>query len=232
MAISIKGREKPTVEVKTYEDHVAIRVEFDSRPDAWAEVVIPEEDLAFLLADVHAKERVERTPPVVPAAGCDHEWDADEKCKKCQRPKPMESWREVWRNGFAPGFSTEVLEHLWQALKIDDIRLAQGSTCTPPPLMCVADWPVEACDFLVFGEWAARGFNLTVGEAEEIFAKRCFDADTLLKEPAACRWLLNFWDDSPRNEALSFLLAEVERELARRLTAKPTETSDALPQVS
>ena len=58
----------------------------------------------------------------------------------------MESWRMVWRNGMEPLLSTEGLEALRQALMTDDPRLLQGATTTPPPLMCVQEWPVEgAC---------------------------------------------------------------------------------------
>ena len=56
----------------------------------------------------------------------------------------MENWRSVWRDGFIPVLTTVGLEALRGALKNDDPRLTQGSTTTPPPLMSVQDWPVEA----------------------------------------------------------------------------------------
>jgi len=65
----------------------------------------------------------------------------------------MESWRLVWRDGFVPVLSTAGLEALRDALRGDDPRLTQGSTTTPPPLMCVQDWPVEAACALGFCGW-------------------------------------------------------------------------------
>lgn len=131
----------------------------------------------------------------------------------------MESWRKVWRDGFAPVFSTRALEALKIALETDDPRLGQGMTTTPPPLMCVKDWPVECGCAVSFCGW--QGENLeTVGEVEEFFAKACYDADNRLGESAGCRWFLNWFDETPRPEMRRELLAEVELALAAR---KPVE---------
>jgi hypothetical protein len=121
----------------------------------------------------------------------------------------MESWRHVWREGFAPQISTDGLTALLKALEADDPRLQQGSTTTPAPLMCVQDWPVEAACCLGFCGWQGDGLT-TVGEVEEYFARLCFQADQALGEPAACRWFLNWFDDTPR--------AEMRRELAHEVT--------------
>lgn len=127
----------------------------------------------------------------------------------------MESWRQVWREGFAPQLSDAALRALAYALRIDDARLMQGSTSLPPPLMSVHDWPVEAACVIGFCGW--RGEELgTVGEVEKFFARLCSEADTRLGEPAACRWFLNFWDNTPRSEAFAALLPEVELTLASR----------------
>jgi hypothetical protein len=56
----------------------------------------------------------------------------------------MESWRLVWREGICPCLATPGLEALRDALRADDRRLTQGSSTTPPPNLCVQDWPVEA----------------------------------------------------------------------------------------
>lgn len=132
----------------------------------------------------------------------------------------MENWRLVWRDGFVPVLPTAGLEALKTALETDDCRLTQGSTTTPPPLMAVADWPVEAACALGFcGAISNGGFGeATVGECEEEFAKYCFEADQRLGEPAACRWFLNWFDDSPRDEVRRELLAEVELALSQRAT--------------
>ena len=127
----------------------------------------------------------------------------------------MESWRMVWREGFVPVLSTAGLTALRDALRGDDPRLVQGATTTPPPLMCVQDWPVEAACALGFCGWQGDSLE-TVGQVEEHFAKCCFEADQRLGEPAACRWFLNWFDDTPRDEMRRELLAEVERAIEER----------------
>jgi len=134
----------------------------------------------------------------------------------------MESWRQVWREGFLPVISTSGLEALRDALRGDDPRLTQGSTTTPPPLMCVQDWPVEAACALGYCGWQGDELE-TVGQVEEFFARICFEADTRLGEPAACRWFLNWFDDTPRDEMRRELLGEVERALFERLPVHRAE---------
>ena len=131
----------------------------------------------------------------------------------------MESWRLVWRDGFAPVLPTAGLEALRNALRDDDPRLRQGSTTVPPPLMCVRDWPVEAACALGFCGWQANGLAL-VAEVEEFFADACYQADRRLGEPGACRWFLKFFDETPWAEVRRDLLAEVERVLADRAAAE------------
>lgn len=125
----------------------------------------------------------------------------------------MESWRIVWRDGFVPELSRPHLEALAEALRTDDGRLTQGSTTTPPPLMCVQDWPCEAgCALGYCGTVENGGFGVaTVGQVEEFFARACCNADLRLGEPAACRWFLNWFDAAPRDEMRRELLSEVER---------------------
>jgi len=130
--------------------------------------------------------------------------------------EPIESWRMVWREGFAPVLSTAGLVALREAPRSDDHRLTQGSTTTPPPLMCVQDWPVDAACALGFCGWQGEDLE-TVGEVEEFFARACFEADERLGEPAACRWFLNWFDDTPRDQMRKLLLEEVDRVLAERI---------------
>ena len=130
----------------------------------------------------------------------------------------MESWRKVWRDGLAPHLSTAALIALQRGLQTDDRRLLQGATTSPPPLECVRDWPVEAACVLGYCGWQGEGLE-TVAEVEEFFARACFEVDQRLGEPAACRWFLNWFDDTPRNEVRRRLLPEVNRILARRMVA-------------
>ena len=126
----------------------------------------------------------------------------------------MESWRTVYRNGFAPILPTAGLEYAAEILRNDDKRLLQGATTKPPGMACVEDWPCEGGCFLAM---CGLGNGLeTVGEVQAFFAQACFDADQLLKESAACRYFLNWADDTPRDEMRRELLMEVERTLAER----------------
>jgi len=130
----------------------------------------------------------------------------------------MESWRHIWREGFAPSLPTNGLMALSEALITDDTRLLQGANTCPPPLMCVKDWPVEGADAIGFVGWMESNLA-NVGEVEEFFARACFECDKRLQEPAACRWFLNYWDDTPRAEVFRELLSEVKRTLAERSKA-------------
>lgn len=132
----------------------------------------------------------------------------------------MEMWRKVWHEGLAPSISNEGLEALKVALASDDERLLQGATTVPPPF--VQDWPVEAACALGFCGWTEieKSLNedefVTVAEVESYFARLCFVCDQIIGEPAACRYFLNWWDESPRDEVLRELGREVEKELERR----------------
>lgn len=130
----------------------------------------------------------------------------------------MESWRLVWRDGFVPVLSTECLTALRDALRDDDPRLIQRATSCPPPLSGVQERPCEAgCALGYMGAFAAGGFGVaTVADAEEFFARACFEADQRLGEPAACRWFLDWFDRESRDELRRELLPEVERAIAER----------------
>ncbi len=127
----------------------------------------------------------------------------------------METWRRVWREGFVPVLPTAGLEALRDGLSRDDDRLTQGSTTTPPPLACVQDYPCEGACGIGYAGWKGDGLE-TVGDVERYFAVACFEADKLLSDPAACRWFLNWFDDTPRDEMRRELLAEVELALIGR----------------
>jgi hypothetical protein len=138
----------------------------------------------------------------------------------------IESWRKVWREGVAPQLSVAGLEALRQALITDDERLLQGATTTPPPLQCLQEWPVEGACVVGFCAWQGDRLN-TVAEVEEYFARTCFAIDQRLGEPAASRWFLNWFDDTPRADMRRLLLEEVNRSLAQR---RPAGRAEALPE--
>lgn len=127
----------------------------------------------------------------------------------------METWRKVWRDGFAPGMSTRGLEALRLALEYDDPRLIQSATTIPEPVQSMLDWPAEAACVIGFGAWRVEG-QRTVGQLEEHFSRACFEADCRLGEAAGCRWFLNWHDEVPREVMRRELLPEVQRELDHR----------------
>jgi hypothetical protein len=130
----------------------------------------------------------------------------------------MTAAEKVFKEGFAPNLSNLELTHLLKALTDDNERLIQGGTTKPPPLMCVQNWPVEAACAISFMGW--RSGLETVGEVEEYFAKKCFEADQILGEPAACRWFLNWYDDFPREVVFHDLKSWIKEILAQRNTPK------------
>lgn len=133
--------------------------------------------------------------------------------KLSSAPAGRESWRHVWRRGFAPQLSLRQLDALRQGLEADDPRLMQACTTSPPPLECVSDWPCEGACLIGYCGWQGDGLA-TVAEVEEYFARACYECDQLLGEPAACRWLLDWYDATPREEMRRELLAEVELAIA------------------
>jgi hypothetical protein len=81
--------------------------------------------------------------------------------------------------------------------------------------MCVQDFECEAGCVISFCGWQGLGLT-TVGEVEEFFAKVTYECDQRMGEPAACRFLLNWLDDTPRNQMRRELLEEVELSLQQR----------------
>jgi hypothetical protein len=134
----------------------------------------------------------------------------------------LELWRHAWRNGFAPLLSTGQVEALRQGLVSDDDTLKQGLTVTPPPLQCVADWPVEEACPVAYCGWKGAGLK-TVEEVEGFFARKCWEADQRLGEPAACRFFINWVDDTPRDEMRKELLIEVQRTIRERLEGEAAD---------
>ena len=130
----------------------------------------------------------------------------------------MEKWRRVWREGLAPQLSSTGLQALQTALIQDDQRLLQGTTCYPPLLDALRDREVEGTCAIGFCAWQGDGL-VSVGQVEEHFQRVCDAADTVFSEPAACRYFLNWYDDTPREEMRQELLAEVALTLRDRLAS-------------
>lgn len=135
----------------------------------------------------------------------------------------VDRWRDCFRRGFAPQMADCELDALEFALELDDDRLKQGCTTEPPPFEAIRDWKTEGACLVGYAWWQGpAGGKATVGEVEEMFARRCAEADGLLDEVAGCRHLLNWWDYHPdRFVARADMLAEVQRERRRRRETPP-----------
>src|SRR5215831_15531387 len=105
----------------------------------------------------------------------------------------------------APLISTRALLALKRALTQDDPALIQGATTDPPPLPAIQDWPVEAACAVAFCCWQGEGL-VTIDQVEEYFVQVCFGADKAQGEPAGCRWFLNWFDETPREQRRRELL--------------------------
>lgn len=163
----------------------------------------------------------------------------------------MESWQKVFREGFAPLLTVKNLEDLRRALVEDDPRLIQKATTLPSPLQCVKEWDCEgACLFTFPGVMDMGGFQASLEElrsaepgtlmsrigsnlgackvkdAEEFFARMCYEIDKRIGEPAGCRHLLNVYDDLPRDEMRKAMLGEVQFALAERLREEAKNDGD------
>ena len=128
----------------------------------------------------------------------------------------MTSYEDAFRRGLAPQLSDRHLKVLARALREDDYRLIQCATTSPPPLWAVSGWPVEAACPIGYMGWIGDGLK-TVAEVEDFFVRVCFEIDLALGEPAACRFFLVPWDETPRAQARQELLELVEAEQQRRL---------------
>jgi hypothetical protein len=134
--------------------------------------------------------------------------------------EPLEAWRRVWREGFAPQFSDRELRALLAALWTDAADLIQGATCEPPPLHANGHRAVCGACLIAYGPWKAAGLA-TVDDLERRFADLCYEADRLLGEPQAVRYLFDHWDTRPRMVVRCQLMAEIAVELFPRTLKTP-----------
>jgi hypothetical protein len=134
----------------------------------------------------------------------------------------MESWRWVFRQGFAPLLSTSGLLAMRQKLKTDDPRLLQRATTVPVAASHRRGERLHAACAL---GWAGIvGDDLrTVGEVDRFFEELCAEADERLGEPGACRWFLAWYDDVPRDVLRVELLAEVALVLRQRFLPRQSD---------
>jgi len=125
----------------------------------------------------------------------------------------MEKWRRIWREGFVPHLPRRGLLALRRALLHDDPRLVQGRVSIPPPLDAVRDRSVEGACAVGFCGWQGEG-HASVGRVLDFYDRTCELADAAFNEPAACRYFLNWFDDTPRADMRRELLTEVNLALS------------------
>ncbi len=122
-------------------------------------------------------------------------------------------WQHTWKAA-APLISTPALKALRRAMEDDDYRLIQGRTTSPSALLEHHRKPCDGACLLGFCGMA-DGLK-TVGEIEQYFTSLVARIDKALGEPAGVRWLLNWYDETPREEVFGHLLAAVCEELKVR----------------
>jgi hypothetical protein len=125
----------------------------------------------------------------------------------------LPAWQHTWREGMVPILELCHLEALERGLITDDKTLIQGGTTMPPPLQACADWPVEAACGISYMGWKGDSLK-TVEDVESFFANFCAAIDKQMGEPAACRYFLNWFDETPREDMIALLLSEVRLAIA------------------
>ena len=135
------------------------------------------------------------TPNPLEPSMCPHDFDPD-------------FWRVVFRDGIAPHLSPRVLEEMHAALAEDDERILQGTICYPPPLPGLSGREVEGGDVFILAGMLAGEFR-TVGECEAWFRELCDRCDEQFSVPAACRFFLNWYDATSREQMREQMLEEV-----------------------
>lgn len=134
----------------------------------------------------------------------------------------MESWRQVWRDGFAKVLPLAGLVALRDALANDDKRLVQGVTTVPRPYSQEAnDCPAEAACAIGFCGWQSERLS-TARDVGRFFIDACRECGwLLLDEETDFGNFLGWFDRTPRDEMRRELLSEVELAITSRTGARP-----------
>lgn len=126
----------------------------------------------------------------------------------------IESWRRVWRDGFVPSF-VDVLgkeraalgvQLLHRALKGRDPAVRQGVTTFPG-----GSADLEGCSPEVYVAWVSTvssspKWSCQAGDA--MFGALCVSCDGRVGMERACRFFMNWWDETPAHVAYPALAAE------------------------
>lgn len=127
----------------------------------------------------------------------------------------LQAWQRVWREGFVPHLNARGLAALRAALVEDAPALIQGATTRPAARGLLPGCEVEAACAISYCAWQSGGAP-TVREVQRRFSALCGDCNDRLRDPAACSWFLQWFDETPREQMRAALLVEVEAALAAR----------------
>lgn len=134
------------------------------------------------------------------------------------RDVPPKMHLRVLREGLFPLLEDADLRILRDGMAGDDQAILQGTTIWPNPsgiqfldMTCECGCPIS------FIGMRAKGLR-SVKHVGDWFTDVCDAIDRAFNEPAACRYLLNYIDDNPRDEVFAELITEIDAELARRAT--------------
>jgi hypothetical protein len=140
-------------------------------------------------------------------------------------------WRKVIRDVFFPQLSDRTLGILRDWIARDDERLMQGGLVSPPALPTCHDWPVERtclAGLAAVVEYTGSDNleDVTVNQLVGHFLRLSGAmnegtkaSDSIVPEYPS-QVVLNWFDMKERPEAFRLLLAELDRELARRAPAR------------
>lgn len=124
-------------------------------------------------------------------------------------------WKDVFRRGLAPQLTSDELETLLTALVNNDPDLIQGKTVEPCGAGVKGDEKPKAGCMIGYIIWKCRGAN-EVRDVQNEFACICCGIDVRLAVLSVNRYLLNFFDETPRDKMRPQLIEEIELELERR----------------
>ena len=127
----------------------------------------------------------------------------------------IQAWQKCWREGFAPLLSDEGLVELAKALRENDQKLIQGTTCITADGHRKGD-VIGACAISYAG-W--KGDELTGwDEVEAFFSRCCWKVDQTFGMMGDCRYFLNWFDETPRDQMIEEFLDEIQKTIEKRLT--------------
>lgn len=128
-------------------------------------------------------------------------------------------WQVVLRRGLFPQLTTADLKTLAVAVEEDDGRLIQKWSVVPNGPGSFTKYAECGCLISYVGIFS-RGIELVM-DVQGWFGRVCSEVDNFFDGGSGeVRYLLNWWDDTDRAEALAALGAEVRAELKRRKRLK------------